>query len=95
VIKYCIDNNILKNYLQEYGSEVLNMIFGDGEYDRDMDIAVNRREAWEDGHEEGHKEGCEEGMEKGRQYFLELLNQDLTTEEIKQRLAQEEFFSHS
>jgi len=29
------------------------MIFGDGEYDRDMDIAVNRREAWEDGHEEG------------------------------------------
>jgi predicted transposase/invertase (TIGR01784 family) len=28
------------------------MIFGDGEYDRDMDIAVNRREAWEEGREE-------------------------------------------
>jgi hypothetical protein len=36
------------------------MIFG--EYDRDMDIAVNRREAWEDGRAEG--------MEKvGRVFF--------------------------
>jgi predicted transposase/invertase (TIGR01784 family) len=34
------------------------MIFG--EYDREMDIAVNRREAWKDGREEG----LEEGMEK-------------------------------
>jgi len=56
VIEYCIENNILKNYLKEHGSEVVKMIFGDGEYDRDMDIAVNRREAWED--------GLEEGMEK-------------------------------
>ena len=31
------------------------MIFG--EYDREMDIAVNRREAWEDGDAEGREEG--------------------------------------
>jgi hypothetical protein len=31
------------------------MIFG--EYDREMDIAVNRREAWEDGRAEGREEG--------------------------------------
>ena len=37
----------MKKYLQEHGSEVFNMIFG--EYDRDMDIAVNRREAREEG----------------------------------------------
>jgi len=48
VIEYCIENNILKNYLKEHGSEVVKMIFGDGEYDRDMDIAVNRREAREE-----------------------------------------------
>ncbi|WP_461255319.1 hypothetical protein [Treponema sp. R80B11-R83G3] len=50
------------------------MIFG--EYDRDMDIAVNRREA----SEETRKEDC--------QYFYELLDQGLTTDEIKQRLNQ-------
>jgi len=30
----------------------------------------------------------EEGREEGRQFFLELLNQGLTAEEIKQRLSQ-------
>jgi len=85
VIEYCIKNNIMKKYLQEHGSEVINMIFGDGEYDRDMDIAVNRREAWEEGHEEGRGEAHEED----RQHFLELLNQGLTIEEIKERLTHE------
>ena len=40
----------------------------------------------------GRKEGIAEGMEKGReetrQFFLELLNQGLTAEEMKQRLSQ-------
>jgi len=48
------------------------MIFG--EYDREMDIAVNRRET----------------REEDYQHFLELLNQNLTKEEIKERLQQEE-----
>jgi len=34
------------------------------EYDREMDIAVNRREAREEGREEGHENGLKEGMEK-------------------------------
>jgi len=76
VIEYCIKNNILKDYLLEHGSEVINMLTA--EYDREMDIAVNRREA----REEAHKED--------RHYFLELLNQDLTKEEIKERLQREE-----
>ena len=50
-VKYCKEKNILKKYLQEHSSEVFNMIFG--EYDREMDIAVNRREAREEGLEEG------------------------------------------
>jgi predicted transposase/invertase (TIGR01784 family) len=49
-VEYCKKNNILKKYLLEHSSEVFNMIFG--EYDREMDIAVNRREAWEDGRAE-------------------------------------------
>jgi len=87
VIEYCIKNNILKDYLEANASEVINMIFG--EYDREMDIAVNRREAHEEGREEGLEEGEEIGQEKSRQYFLELLNQGLTIEEIKERLEQE------
>jgi len=57
VIEYCIKNNILKDYLIKHGSEVINIIFG--EYDREMDIAVNRREAKEEGYEKGLKEGIE------------------------------------
>jgi len=45
------------------------MIFG--EYDREMDIAVNRREAWEDGRKEGMEKGLERGMEKGREEGME------------------------
>jgi predicted transposase/invertase (TIGR01784 family) len=38
------------------------MLFG--EYNREIDIAVNRKEAWEEGFEEGFKEGFEEGLEE-------------------------------
>ena len=80
VIEYCIKNNILKKFLEEHASEVRNMIFG--EYDREMDIAVNRREARE--------EGLEKGKIEERQHFLKMINQGLTIEEIKEQLQQEE-----
>ena len=96
VIEYCIKNNIMKKYLQEHGSEVFNMIFG--EYDRDMDIAVNRREAWEDGHEDGLEEGLEKGREEEKLYIAKNLLAEgsspefvykitgLSSDEIMQRL---------
>jgi len=62
-VDYCIKNNILKKFLKENSSEVINMIFG--EYDRDLDIAVNRREAWEDGLEEGKLIIAKNLLEKG------------------------------
>jgi len=50
----------------------------------------NLDEAIEVAREEGFEEGLEEGRMEGRkkylQYVLELLNQGLTTEEIKERL---------
>jgi hypothetical protein len=45
-VKYCISHNILRDFLREHGSEVINMFYG--EYDRDMDIAVKQREAREE-----------------------------------------------
>jgi hypothetical protein len=51
------------------------------EYDPEVEMIVVREEALEDGREEARKED--------RQYFLELLNQGLTIDEIKERLQQE------
>jgi predicted transposase/invertase (TIGR01784 family) len=79
-INYCIRNNILKDYLEAHASEVLNMLLG--EWDQEEAIEVAREEGEETGREEAHKED--------RLYFLELLNQGLTIEEIKERLQQEE-----
>jgi hypothetical protein len=75
-IKYCIENNILKDFLRKNSSEVINMLYA--EYDKEEEIAVVREEA------------SENAREKVRQYFLELLNQDLTKEEIRQRLSSDE-----
>jgi len=79
-IEYCIENNILKNYLKKHGSEVFNMISSEWNWDTALKVA----------REEGREDGLEEGMEKSRQYVLELLDQGLSIEEIKQRLNQKE-----
>jgi hypothetical protein len=89
-VKYCIDNNVLRDFLKKHGSEVFNMLYS--EYSFEEEAAVIREEAREEGREEGLEEGRvvgrEEEREQNRQYFLELLNQGLTVEEIKQRLEQ-------
>lgn len=46
-IQECIRQGILADYLQKKGSEVLNMLIA--EYDYDMDIEVQREEAKEEG----------------------------------------------
>ena len=53
-ITECIDNGILVDYLKRRGSEVVNMLTA--EYDYDMDIMVKKEEAREEGREEGRKE---------------------------------------
>jgi len=49
-IKYCIKNNILKDFFRKHGSEVLNMLYA--EYDPEVEMRVVREEALEDGREE-------------------------------------------
>ena len=60
------------------------------EWNWDTAIEVAREEAFEDGVERGIEQGIEQGIERGieknRQYVLELLNQGISAEEIKQRL---------
>ena len=62
------------------------------EYAR-MTTLIKSQLDYQSGMAEAKRSGIEEGMEKGeeksRQYFLELLNQGLTIDEIKERLQQE------
>ena len=46
-IKECIQNDILREYLQRKSREVMNMLIA--EYDYDVDIAVQREEALQEG----------------------------------------------
>jgi hypothetical protein len=56
-IKYCIDNNILRDFLEKNSSEVRNMLIT--EYNRDEEMEAVREEAWEYGLEKGREEGLE------------------------------------
>ncbi len=63
------------------------------EWNMEDAIAYARKEGREDGIEFGMAKGRSEGRKKGREerdtYFLELLDQGLSTDEIKQRIYSE------
>lgn len=84
-IKYCIENDILKQFLKNHSSEVINMLTDDLSVEEI--VAVRSKEAWEDGHQEGLEDGREEAHTEARKYFIELLDQGLSINEIKQRLT--------
>jgi len=62
-----------------------NITQDDVEYAR-MTTLIKSQLDYQSGMFEARQSGREEGEEKSRQYFLELLDQDLTKEEIKERL---------
>ena len=68
-IKECIEKGILADYLMRKGSEVVNMLLD--EYDYETDIEVQREEAREQGREEGRKQGREEGRKAERSTLIQ------------------------
>ncbi|UTC64049.1 Rpn family recombination-promoting nuclease/putative transposase [Treponema sp. OMZ 788] len=66
-IEECIQNNILRDYLNRKTKEVINMLLA--EYDYETDIAVQRAEereiAFAEGIERGIERGIEQGIERG------------------------------
>ena len=64
-IKECIKKGILADYLNKKGSEVINML--QAEYDYELDIEVQREEAYEDGLRAGERSGEKKGIQKGMQ----------------------------
>ena len=75
-IKYCINNDILKEYLEQNSLEVNNM----------LTTEFNLGEAMEVAHWEGVEEGIEKGKEEGQNYVLELMAKGLSYEEIKRKI---------
>ncbi|ERF60378.1 transposase, YhgA-like domain protein [Treponema socranskii subsp. socranskii VPI DR56BR1116 = ATCC 35536] len=62
-IKECIQNDILREYLQRKSREVMNMLIA--EYDYDVDIAVQREEEREIALQEGIAQGEAKGFSLG------------------------------
>jgi len=68
-VKYCQKHDILKEFLEIHGSEVLNMLL-EG-WTREEVLEVWREDAREDGLEEGRAQGLEQGRAQGREDGLE------------------------
>jgi predicted transposase/invertase (TIGR01784 family) len=62
-IKEAIKKGFLSDYLNRKSTEVRNMLLA--EYDYDTDIAVQRKEAFDDGLSQGRNEGISIGLSQG------------------------------
>ena len=60
-VRQAIENGILSEYLKRKSTEVINMFLDP--YDYDMDIAVQREEAYENGFEKGEEKGEQNGRQ--------------------------------
>lgn len=94
-IQECIKKGILADYLKRKGSEVVNMLTA--EYDYEMDIEVQREEAFESGKESGLQEGEALGKYRLNQLYAKLVklnrNEDMLKaiqdDEYREKLLQE------
>jgi predicted transposase/invertase (TIGR01784 family) len=97
-IKYCHKHDILKEYLEIHGSEVLGMLYT--EWEIADALTVRFEEGFEEGREEGFEEGREEaeregkpkwiqegkqeGIQEGEQRIIDLLRSGKSAEELIQ-----------
>ena len=81
-VKDCLDNGIMVEFMREHGSEAVNMLYTQWNWDDAME--VEREEAYEDGVEAGKNLG---DLNRSRQSILDLL-EDLgdIPEDIQNRI---------
>ena len=88
-IKECIERGILADYLMRKGSEVVNMLLD--EYDYETDIEVQREEAREEGRKQGEEEGRKQGtLQKTCALIQKKLEKGKTISEIADDLEDTE-----
>ena len=63
-VHWCIENDVLRDFLKEHGSEVHNMLLS--EFTVEDAVKLARKEGRKKGREEGRKKGREEGWTEGR-----------------------------
>jgi predicted transposase/invertase (TIGR01784 family) len=84
-IRHCVNNRILAKFLEEHGSEVLNMLLEEWNLDEAKEVW------WEEGWEQGREEGVEKGREQGREIteakYQPLLEENRATiENLRRKL---------
>jgi hypothetical protein len=62
-VRWCIDHTILKPFLEQNGSEVINMLFG--EWKLEEALVVEREEGREEGREENREEVAKNALGEG------------------------------
>jgi hypothetical protein len=68
-VLYCREHDILKEFFERHGTEVINMLMTEGNWDDALEVRFS--EGWEGGMEKGRERGIEEGMEKGIEKGIE------------------------
>ena len=76
-VKECIRRDVLKEFLKANALEVVNMIFGEWNWDKALEV----RE------QEGYEKGIEKGREEGVEQFAKLIEQGVSVAEAKKRLG--------
>ena len=74
-ITYCIKNHILEEYLSRKGSEVVNFLCA--EYDYEMGLQVHEEEAYE--------KGLSAGLEQGRQQVIKQSVKAIVRDSVKEK----------
>jgi hypothetical protein len=80
-VVYCINKGILRDYLRQNSSEVVNMLYTEWKWEDA--IAVREKEA----KARGIKEGMAKGMAKARNELFSLLEKGVPLAEVKRKLG--------
>ncbi|MDR3355568.1 MAG: Rpn family recombination-promoting nuclease/putative transposase [Spirochaetaceae bacterium] len=88
-IGYCIEHNVLSEFLMERSSEVINMLLTEWNWDdaREVWQQEARAEGRMEGLTEGRAEGLTEGRMEDRREILDLLEKGYTVEQLKALLS--------
>jgi len=88
-IRYCIDNDILRLFLETNSSEVMSMLITDWNLEEAQQawLAQGRTEGIKIGIGKGRDEGRNEGREERDKEVLELIAKGCTLEEIQRELS--------
>lgn len=78
-VRFCIENDVLKEYLITHRAEVLSVCLK--EFNEKVFVEAIREEGREEGRAEGLAEGRQEGLKQGLKILVDVLQEYLPDEE--------------